>query len=578
MRWPRGAGGEHGRERRLRRTRSSGDLELPARPRRAAARASARGARPLPRLPGCRGGAGEVQAARGDLRGAARAAAPRRRPAAAARARDRARRGRAGRRAARRGARRDFALRAAPSSGCTPRPASTATPSSPCSRPTTARRARGVARRGARGRPRRACAPRTRSAGRSRAPAGPGRGCAWRARALPLGSRDPLPRLTPGWRRGRRVSRTARALARAGARRAGPGSAPGRRRRRTGRWSASAPLPTTRRSGPLSPPRGTGVDPPYRRNRPCKPASFQRSGRRGQGVRPPVPLAVIREAGACEYGSSGAGGAQPEEGSRMPVPHRAPALAAPTLHAALGALRARGIRVSAPRRRLLECLYAPGRRRARPSSSRPPAQATWPRSTATSRRWSRPASSATPTAPAAPPAGRPRAPSARRPNASAAAGASPSTAPPSPSCAPSPAARSASRSTSTTSRSPACAPHARARARRAVVGPMTPGRRDRSRPSVRAMPSASEQIIAEVTSWPGITAVDGTRGEGLSFRARQAGDRPPPRRPCRPLRLPARGRRRGAPRRRAHRAAPRVPGSPQSSRPAGSRRPPTCRT
>jgi len=31
------------------------------------------------------------------------------------------------------------------------------------------------------------------------------------------------------------------------------------------------------------------------------------------------------------------------------------------------------------------------------------------------------------------------------------------------------------------------------------------------------MPSASEQIIAEVTSWPGITAVDGSRGE-LSFR------------------------------------------------------------
>ncbi len=44
----------------------------------------------------------------------------------------------------------------------------------------------------------------------------------------------------------------------------------------------------------------------------------------------------------------------------MPVPHRAPALAAPTLHAAIGALRARGIRLSAPRRRLLECLYAPG--------------------------------------------------------------------------------------------------------------------------------------------------------------------------------------------------------------------------
>jgi len=44
----------------------------------------------------------------------------------------------------------------------------------------------------------------------------------------------------------------------------------------------------------------------------------------------------------------------------MPVPHRAPALAAPTLPAALGALRARGLRLSAPRRRLLECLYAPG--------------------------------------------------------------------------------------------------------------------------------------------------------------------------------------------------------------------------
>ena len=31
------------------------------------------------------------------------------------------------------------------------------------------------------------------------------------------------------------------------------------------------------------------------------------------------------------------------------------------------------------------------------------------------------------------------------------------------------------------------------------------------------MPTASERIIAEVTSWPGITAVDGERGE-LSFR------------------------------------------------------------
>jgi len=44
----------------------------------------------------------------------------------------------------------------------------------------------------------------------------------------------------------------------------------------------------------------------------------------------------------------------------MPVPHHAPAVAATTLHAALGALRAQGIRLSAPRRRLLECLYAPG--------------------------------------------------------------------------------------------------------------------------------------------------------------------------------------------------------------------------
>ena len=46
---------------------------------------------------------------------------------------------------------------------------------------------------------------------------------------------------------------------------------------------------------------------------------------------------------------------------------------------------------------------------------------------------------------------------------------------------------------------------------------MTPGRRDRAGPTVRGMPTASEQIIAEATSWPGITAVDGTRGE-LSFR------------------------------------------------------------
>ena len=46
---------------------------------------------------------------------------------------------------------------------------------------------------------------------------------------------------------------------------------------------------------------------------------------------------------------------------------------------------------------------------------------------------------------------------------------------------------------------------------------MTPGLGDRSPPSVSPMPTASEQIIAEVTSWPGITAVDGSRGE-LSFR------------------------------------------------------------
>ena len=44
----------------------------------------------------------------------------------------------------------------------------------------------------------------------------------------------------------------------------------------------------------------------------------------------------------------------------MPVPYHAPAVAAPTLHAAIGILRARGIRLSRPARRLLECLYAPG--------------------------------------------------------------------------------------------------------------------------------------------------------------------------------------------------------------------------
>ena len=44
----------------------------------------------------------------------------------------------------------------------------------------------------------------------------------------------------------------------------------------------------------------------------------------------------------------------------MPVPQHATAAPAATLHTAIGALRARGVRLSAPRRRLLECLYAPG--------------------------------------------------------------------------------------------------------------------------------------------------------------------------------------------------------------------------
>ena len=46
---------------------------------------------------------------------------------------------------------------------------------------------------------------------------------------------------------------------------------------------------------------------------------------------------------------------------------------------------------------------------------------------------------------------------------------------------------------------------------------MAPGRPDPSGPSVHSMPTPSEQIIAEATSWPGVTAVDGSRGE-LSLR------------------------------------------------------------
>jgi Fur family ferric uptake transcriptional regulator len=42
----------------------------------------------------------------------------------------------------------------------------------------------------------------------------------------------------------------------------------------------------------------------------------------------------------------------------MSVAHLTPALAAPSLHSALGALRARGMRISAARRRVLEALYA----------------------------------------------------------------------------------------------------------------------------------------------------------------------------------------------------------------------------
>lgn len=41
----------------------------------------------------------------------------------------------------------------------------------------------------------------------------------------------------------------------------------------------------------------------------------------------------------------------------MPVAHHTPAIAAPSLHAALGAMRARGMRVSTARRQILTALY-----------------------------------------------------------------------------------------------------------------------------------------------------------------------------------------------------------------------------
>ena len=66
--------------------------------------------------------------------------------------------------------------------------------------------------------------------------------------------------------------------------------------------------------------------------------------------------------------------------------------------------------------------------------------------------------------------------------------------------------------------------------------------------------SASQQIVDEVTSWPDVTAVSGSRGE-LSLRAGRRGDRPPARRSPRPLRLPEDGRR-GAQGAGPHRTAP----------------------
>ena len=90
----------------------------------------------------------------------------RRRAPAAARVRDRAGETSSWPPARRAAARRDLGARAAPSSACCARRASTPTSSSRCSRPTTAARARGRARAARLGARRRACARRTRSAGR----------------------------------------------------------------------------------------------------------------------------------------------------------------------------------------------------------------------------------------------------------------------------------------------------------------------------------------------------------------------------------------------------------------------------
>lgn len=62
----------------------------------------------------------------------------------------------------------------------------------------------------------------------------------------------------------------------------------------------------------------------------------------------------------------------------MTVPHAAPGLAAPTVHAALGIVRARGMRVSSARRHVIEALYDAGRpvkadELARGVGGRPPA-------------------------------------------------------------------------------------------------------------------------------------------------------------------------------------------------------------
>ena len=81
--------------------------------------------------------------------------------------------------------------------------------------------------------------------------------------------------------------------------------------------------------------------------------------------------------------------------------------------------------------------------------------------------------------------------------------------------------------------------------RASACGPRTncpwrprPGSPDHGRMST----SPSERIIAEVTAWPGVTPAPARAASCRS--GRQARDRPPARRPCRPLRLPQ-GRLRG---------------------------------